>query len=37
VEKEIPKIGHAVGETFKKITEKNSGNKPGQESPKDEK
>jgi len=30
VEEEIPKIGHAIGETFKKITEKSSGNKPAQ-------
>jgi hypothetical protein len=37
VEKEIPKIGPAIGETFKKITEKNSGNKPAQETPKEKK
>jgi hypothetical protein len=37
VEKEIPKIGLAIGETFKKITEKNSGNKPAQETPKEKK
>lgn len=36
VEKEIPKIGPAIGETFKKITEKSS-NKPAQETPKDKK
>ncbi len=37
VEKEIPKIGSAIGETFKKITEKISGDKPAQEHPKDKK
>jgi hypothetical protein len=31
VEKEIPKIGSAIGETFKKITEKSSDKKPIQE------
>jgi hypothetical protein len=37
VEKEIPKIGSAIGETFKKITEKSSDKKPAQEAPKDKK
>ena len=37
VEKEIPKIGPAIGETFKKITGKGSDNKPVQESSKDKK
>jgi len=37
VEKEIPKIGPAIGETFKKITGKSSDNKPTQETPKDKK
>ena len=37
VEKEIPKIGPAIGETFKKITEKNSDNKAVQVAPKDKK
>lgn len=31
VEKEIPKIGSAIGETFKKITDKKSDNRPTQE------
>ena len=33
VEKEIPKIGSAIGETFKKITDKRSDKKPTHESP----
>jgi peptidoglycan hydrolase CwlO-like protein len=37
VEKEIPKIGSAIEGTFKKVTEKSSGNKPGQETSKDKK
>jgi len=37
IEKEIPKIGPAIGETFKKITGKDSRNKPAQETPKDKK
>jgi len=37
VEKEIPKIGPAIGETFRKITGKSSDNKPVQETPKDKK
>jgi len=37
VEKEIPKIGSAIGEAFKKITEKSSDNKPPQETSKDKK
>jgi hypothetical protein len=37
VGKEISKIGSAIGETFKKITEKSSGNKPAPETPKDKK
>ena len=37
VEKEIPKIGSAIGETFKKITGKSSDDKPAQETPKDKK
>ncbi len=37
VEKEIPKIGSAIGETLKKITGKNSGNQSAQETPKDKK
>jgi len=32
VEKEIPKIGSAIGETFKKITDKRSDKRPTQES-----
>lgn len=32
VEKEIPKIGSAIGETFKKITDKRSETKPTQET-----
>lgn len=30
VEKEIPKIGHAIGETFKKVTGKESEKQPAQ-------
>lgn len=37
VEKEIPKIGSAIGETFKKITDKRSDKKPTQETPQDKK
>jgi hypothetical protein len=37
VEKEIPKIGSAIGETFKKITDKRSDKKPSQETPQDKK
>ena len=37
VEKEIPKIGSAIGETFKKITDKRSDKKPNQENPQDKK
>jgi len=37
VEKEIPKIGSAIGETFKKITEKRSDKKPTHETPQDKK
>lgn len=37
VEKEIPKIGSAIGGTFRKITEKSSGNKSAQEPPKEKK
>lgn len=37
VEKEIPKIGSAIGETFKKMTDKNSDKKPAQEPAKDKK
>ena len=39
VEKEIPKIGSAIGETFKKITGKNSDKdtKPAQVTPKEKK
>jgi hypothetical protein len=33
VEKEIPKIGSAIGETFKKITDKRSDKRPTQEAP----
>jgi hypothetical protein len=32
VEKEIPKIGSAIGETFKKITDKKSDKRPTQEA-----
>ena len=32
VEKEIPKIGSAIGETFKKITDKRSDKRPTQEA-----
>ena len=37
VEKEIPKIGSAIGETFKKITDKRSDKKSTQENPQDKK
>ena len=37
VEKEIPKIGSAIGETFKKITDKRSDKKPAQENSQDKK
>jgi hypothetical protein len=37
VEKEIPKIGSAIGETFKKITGKSSDNKPSPDTSKDKK
>lgn len=37
VEKEIPKIGSAIGETVKKITGKSSDKKPAQEPAKDKK
>lgn len=37
VEKEIPKIGSAIGETFKKITDKRSDNRPTQEAPQSKK
>lgn len=37
VEKEIPKIGSAIGETFKKITDKRSEKQPTQETPQDKK
>jgi len=37
VEKEIPKNGSAIGETFKKITDKRSDKKPTQEAPQDKK
>lgn len=37
VEKEIPKIGSAIGETFKKITSKRSDNRPTQEAPQSKK
>jgi len=37
VEKEIPKIGSAIGETIKKITDKRSDKKPTQEAPQDKK
>ena len=37
VEKEIPKIGSAIGETFKKITDKRSEKPPTQETPQDKK
>jgi len=36
-EKEITKIGSAIGGTFKKITEKRSDKKPTQEAPQDKK
>jgi len=37
VEKEIPKIGPAIGETFKKATGKDSSKQPVQDSSKDKK
>ncbi len=37
VEKEIPKIGSAIGETFKKITSKDSDKQPPQSPAKDKK
>jgi peptidoglycan hydrolase CwlO-like protein len=37
VEKEIPKIGSAIGKTFKKITDKRSETKPTQETSQDKK
>jgi hypothetical protein len=37
VEKEIPKIGSAIGETFRKITDKRSDNRPTQEAPQSKK
>lgn len=37
VEKEIPKIGSAIGETFKKLTDKSSEKKPPQDSIKEKK
>jgi len=37
VEQEIPKIGSAIGETFKKITDKRSDKKLTQEAPQDKK
>ena len=37
VEKEIPKIGSAIGETIKKITDKRSDKKPTQEAPQSKK
>jgi hypothetical protein len=37
VEKEIPTIGSAIGETFKKITDKRSDNRPTQEAPQSKK
>ena len=37
VEKEIPKIGSAIGETFRKITDKRSDNRPTQEAPQNKK
>lgn len=37
VEKEIPKIGSAIGSAFKKITGKDSESKPDQESSKENK
>lgn len=37
VEKEIPKIGSAIGETFKKITDKRSETKPTRETSQDKK
>lgn len=37
VEKEIPKIGSAIGQTLKKITEKDSSNKSAQDAPKEKK
>ena len=37
VEKEIPKIGSAIGETFKKITDKSSEKNPTQKTPQEKK
>ncbi|MEO8340452.1 MAG: hypothetical protein ABI604_12180 [Nitrospirota bacterium] len=37
IEKEITKIGPAIGETFKKITRKDSGHNAAQETPQDKK
>ena len=37
VEKEIPKIGSAIGEAFKKITDKRSDKKPTHETPQNKK
>ena len=37
VEKEIAKIGSAIGETFRKITDKRSDNRPTQEAPQNKK
>jgi len=37
VEKEIPKIGSVIGETFKKITDKRSDKKPTHETSQDKK
>jgi hypothetical protein len=37
VEKEIPKIGPAIGETFRKLSGNGSNNKPAQEASKDKK
>ena len=37
VEKEIPTIGSAIGETFKKITDKRSDKKPTHETPQNKK
>lgn len=37
VEKEIPKIGPAIGETFRKLSGNSSNKKPAQEASKDKK
>lgn len=37
IEQEIPKIGSAIGETIKKITEKHSDKKPREDTSKDKK